>query len=191
MLASDCGARSALKESSYLRTCYGAVSSRAVGHRRVRRKTPWVIAEIDSVTQQKLAFFRLKVRRLSLKRQALLRLVSIPESLRRCETNLQPWDTPMLNVGRWMEEFNNWDKSWLVCDGDPAIAFAVSNKTLPTELLHDRRFKSVPPLQVTKCIEARTYEPWKEVLHINRKTPDVRVDRGGAEKQRGTKNAER
>lgn len=133
--------------------------------------TPWVIAEIDSFAQQKPGLFHLKVRRLSLKRLALLRLVNIPESLRRCETNLQPWDTPMLDVGRWIEEFDNWDKSWLVRDRDPATAFAVSNETLPTELLHDRRFKSVPPLQVTKCIEARIYKPWKEVLHIRERCP--------------------
>jgi hypothetical protein len=130
------------------------------------------VIEINSFAQQKLALFYLKVRRLSLKRLALLRLVTIPESFRRCETNLQPWDTPMLEVvGRLIEKLDNWDKSWLVCYGDPAIAFSVSNETLPPELLHDRRFKSVPPLQVTKCIEAGIYEPWKLIFHTGEKGP--------------------
>jgi len=70
----------------------------------------------------------------------------------------------MLDVVRGMEKLHDGNALRLVCNGNPTVALAVSDKTLATQLLNDRRLKAVPGLQVTKCFEARTDEVWKDVV---------------------------
>ena len=71
----------------------------------------------------------------------------------------------MLDVVNRVEKLDDGNTARLVCDGNPTVALAVTNETLASQLLNDRRVEPKTCLQKLENLKARSDEEWKDVRH--------------------------